>query len=201
MCQCTTELWAPIPGFEGSYEVSTCGRIRSLDRTVTRRDGVAQPCRGRMLRPGTDKAGYQYVCLRQVGESGTRRIHELVLRAFIGPPPPNTECCHRDGAPASNHLPNLRWDTRSGNRYDDVRNGAHRQSRKTRCPLEHQLIPPNLVPSELPGRKCLACDRAHANQQQAHKSERPFDLRAAADSHYIRIMSVVKSSPTPLIIT
>lgn len=39
MCQCTTELWAPIPGFEGSYEVSTCGRVRSLDRVITFRDG------------------------------------------------------------------------------------------------------------------------------------------------------------------
>lgn len=189
MCQCTTELWAPIPGFEGSYEVSTCGRVRSLDRIVIRRDGVAQPCKGRILRPGTEKSGYQYVALREVGGGGTRRVHDLVLRAFKGPPPPNTEGCHNDGTPANNHPRNLRWDTRSANRYDSVRHGTDRQTRKRCCPLDHQLIPPNLVPSELPARKCLACDRAHANQQHARKVGLPFDRRAVADAHYSRIMS------------
>jgi hypothetical protein len=197
MCDCTSETWAPIPGYEGSYEVGTCGRVRSLDRTVPslNRWGTVSDLRlqGRVLSPGTDQTGYQRVVLLKAGKGKSCRIHDLVLRAFIGPPPPRSECCHWDGDRSNNHLSNLRWDTRSANIYDNVRNGTHHQARKVCCKRNHLLVMPNLRAdiARKGYRGCQACYLAHKERDRYAKNGQPFDLQAAADAHYARIMSAV----------
>jgi hypothetical protein len=191
MCECTgPELWAPIPDFNGSYEVSTCGRVRSLDRVVARSDGRVQLRRGLVLRPGIHSHGYQYVILCKSGTQSSRQIHTLVLRVFVGPPADGQEGCHGPNGISDNHPNNLYWGTHSRNMVDRQRDGTDWQRNKLTCPLSHLLAAPNLVACSIAQgiRNCLACSRAQANLQKATKRGLPFDFRAVADAHYKQIM-------------
>lgn len=124
------EVWMPAHGFEGSYEVSSLGRVRSLDRVQTysrvdRRSGalvhVRRMHRGRMLRPGRMTSGHLSVSLGR--EHGSKCVHTLVLEAFAGPRPDGLDSLHRDGVSTNNWIGNLHWGTRSENLLDAVRHG------------------------------------------------------------------------------
>lgn len=182
----STERWLPIPGYEGSYEVSNQGRVRSLDREITRSDGRVQRNRGRVLSPGIDTQGRHGVALKALGHSKSFRVHTLVMLAFVGPRPDGMEVCHWDGRPENNALSNLRYDTRSANRFDAVRHGTHYSTAKRECPREHVLATPNLVAhvAENGHRACLACRRARVNAQRSGQ-----DFSELADLHYRQIMS------------
>lgn len=114
------EIWKPVVGYEGAYEVSSLGRVRSLDRRVpwTSRHGTATTrfCPGTVLRPGKRKDGYLTVCLG--ADTSSSQVHVLVLAAFVGPRPHGYECLHIDGSRANNRLSNLRYGTRSDNAID-----------------------------------------------------------------------------------
>lgn len=109
-------------GWEGFYEVSSEGRVRSLDRTVVVRCGArpyVRRMKGRVLRQNRKRNGYLQVELSRVGEPPSyRNVHRLVLAAFEGPGPEGYEVCHNDGTRANNRLENLRYDTRSNNHLD-----------------------------------------------------------------------------------
>lgn len=117
-------------GFEGSYEVSNLGRVRSLDRVKEckhwdhyngRIIKEMRRFRGQVLRPGPQSpSGHLSVA---IGKGNSRLVHALVLEAFVGPCPDGRECCHADDNPSNNRLDNLRWGTRSDNLLDAVRNG------------------------------------------------------------------------------
>jgi hypothetical protein len=191
MCRCVTELWLPVAGYEGYYEVSTCGRCRSLDRFVPHgRGGGYRKIKGRVLSLVVDYYGYQYVNLYQNGPHH-RKVHHLVLETFVGPRLPGAEGCHWDGNPTNNHVSNLRWGTSSENNLDKIRHGTHHHARKTHCPLNHRLVAPNLVTSKKfeQWRECLACNQARSSQRHAHTAGQQFDFRADADARYTRIMS------------
>jgi hypothetical protein len=114
-----TEHWLPAVGWEGLYEVSDMGRVRSLPRQTTR--GVLG---GQERKPVVDGWGRPKVNLSIQGHSRCRYISALVAEAFIGPRPPGSHCCHGDGNPANNHLPNLRWDTPARNEADKRLHGT-----------------------------------------------------------------------------
>jgi len=181
------ERWLPVLGWEGFYEISDHGRGRSCDRVITTSTS-ARRYRGRMLRPSINNNGYWFVILSRPGQKRTARLHSLVLESFVGPPPQGMWCCHGLGGPLDNRLSNLRWDTPSENNYDLVRHGTHWQAAKTHCQSAHPLVAPNLVPSQLPYRICLACDRARSNRKHARKIGAAFDFRSTADAHYARIV-------------
>lgn len=107
------EAWRPIAGFEGLYEVSDLGCIRSIRR-------------GKVLQPRTVKKGYQIVTL-QCAPIGTQRyVHQLVLEAFVGARPAGHEVRHAPNpARDDNRLTNLSWGTASENAIDRSRNGTH----------------------------------------------------------------------------
>lgn len=113
------ETWKAVVGFEGSYEVSNLGRVRSLDRTymqVSRKGTLhAHPMRGRLLRPGPMPGGHLSVA---IGKGNSHCVHELVLRAFLGPPPDGCEARHLNGDEKDNRFENLVWDTRGNNTRD-----------------------------------------------------------------------------------
>jgi NUMOD4 motif/HNH endonuclease len=188
MCECTSELWAPVPEFVGLYEVSTRGQVRGLDRIITTRNGVVKRWPGRVLRASIESNGRPSVHLAAAGATRSCRVHTLVLTTFTGPCPEGMEGCHGDGDPGHNCVTNLRWDTRSNNHRDTTRHGRHFLANRTHCPWEHLLMAPNLVPSLLPYRTCLACSRTRAAAWHARKRGRPFAFRAEADRRYARIM-------------
>lgn len=118
----TEERWLPVPGYEGSYEVSDQGRVRSLDRRVNVRGRwgpetrfykgtVREPCAG-----GTNK--YLMVVLSVNNRQCTRTIHSLVLEAFVGPCPRGEEGRHLNCTHYDNRLTNLAYGTRRKNRED-----------------------------------------------------------------------------------
>jgi hypothetical protein len=138
------EIWLPVVGYDGHYSVSDHGRVRSEPRTLMRPNGSWVRHRGKILTQTPHyKSGHRSVTLRWDGKPRTESVHRLVLEAFIGPCPEGMECCHWDDDPSNNHLSNLRWGTRSDNKYDLVRNGRHPQARLTQCRHGHELTPEN----------------------------------------------------------
>ena len=124
------EKWLPINGYGGYYEVSNLGEVRSLNRAIPyerweERYGDKMVLRGRPLKGCTAKDGRRSVTLSKNGKATTKRIHRIVLEAFIGSCPNGMEGCHNDGNPQNNTLNNLRWDTRSANHMDKIKHGTH----------------------------------------------------------------------------
>jgi hypothetical protein len=191
------EQWRPIPGFEGSYEVSDLGRVRSVDRFVATRRGT-RSAPGRILRPHPDRYGRPWVSLCIGGERKIGRIHRLVLEAFVGPCPPGMFALHADDDRTNNRLANLRWGTRVDNQRDAVANGRHACTNKTHCPRGHAYSGPNLQvkilrsrnrPEPRRQRTCRACTRAISTARKARVTRGvALDIDAMADRNYARIM-------------
>lgn len=112
------EEWRSVPGYEGQYEVSSLGRVRSLDRPVRIRGGSYRVSKGRVLTPLRHTGGYDAVHL---GRKNQRLVHELVALAFIGDRPPGAVTRHLDGDPTNNRVDNLAWGTQSENMRDVAR--------------------------------------------------------------------------------
>jgi hypothetical protein len=105
------EVWKLVPEYDGKYEVSDQGRVRSFQRNP----------QGRILRPGRMPGGHLSVAL---GRGNSQCVHKLVLLTFVGVAPDKHECRHLNGDPADNRLENLCWGTRSENIKDAVRHGT-----------------------------------------------------------------------------
>lgn len=185
-----TERWLPVVGYEGYYEVSDQGRVRSITRRVRFVDGrsrIAPECILKpYLRPNGDRF---YVTLWRDNAKDNVPIARLVLAAFRGPAPDRADGCHNDGNSLDDRLSNLRWDSRRENVLDAVRHGTHQNTRKTHCPRNHLLAGDNIVTRrDKPGRQCKACNRAFADVQYAKLTGREPDFLAWADDHYARIM-------------
>lgn len=114
------EAWRPVLGYEGIYEVSDMGQVRSLNRI----DASGHRRRGRELSQSLTHNGYPRVTLTKLGHEKSRKVHQLVLEAFRGPCPPGMEGCHNNGKPIDCRLSNLRWDTKKSNATDRVRHGT-----------------------------------------------------------------------------
>lgn len=101
------EEWRPIKGYEGLYEVSSFGRVRSLDRIVSGRNGSQRNLKGAIMSYSCTSV-YPKVTLYN-GKSKTFSVHRLVAEAFI-PNPDNLPCVnHRNEQPDCNYPDNLEW--------------------------------------------------------------------------------------------
>ena len=106
----------PVTGYEGLYEVGACGTVRSIDRTVTGRDGVKYPFKGRTLKPSTHKdVEYLVVSLWQNNQGNSFYVHRLVAMAHVPNPLGLPEVNHKDGCRVNNLKTNLEWVTSSEN--------------------------------------------------------------------------------------
>ena len=120
------ERWRPVVGWEGQYDVSNQGRVRSRDRWVSavNRDGTPRvnKLKGKVLKGTPDSDGYLKVNLRDgLGRVKTRMIHCLVAEAFLGTRPTGLVVCHFPNGSWDNRVSNLRYDTRSANELDKWR--------------------------------------------------------------------------------
>lgn len=129
-----TERWLPVSGFEGLYEVSNIGRVRSIDRVNVNRLGVHRILKGKMLKLSLDGEGYAQVGLLCGGKETKARVHRLVANAFIA----NTEGLplvdHRDRNRGHNGEGNLRWATYAQNRANIRPAGAEIEASATSEP-------------------------------------------------------------------
>jgi hypothetical protein len=119
------EVWAQIKGFEGVYEVSTLGRIRSLDRPQRVRGNGISLQKGQILKQWK-QGNYMYCDLRKPGIKQKARVHVVVLETFACPRPDGMIACHNNGDSTDNRLWNLRWGTHEDNAKDKVLHGTHR---------------------------------------------------------------------------
>ena len=111
------EVWLPVVGWEALYEVSNQGRVRSVQRSVAHQYSGEVIVRARELRQSLDGFHLQ-VTLGRNGKGYSRRVHLLVLEAFVGARPPGFDGCHNNGIVTDNVVTNLRWDTRTENMLD-----------------------------------------------------------------------------------
>ncbi|MGW7657847.1 NUMOD4 motif-containing HNH endonuclease [Streptomyces tendae] len=177
------EEWAHIAGYEGLYEVSTFGNVRSWSRTK----------RGALLKPRSNKQGYLSVALTRAGSVKHRKIHQLVLEAFVGPRPEGTVCRHLDGNPVRNVVGNLAWGTQSENMADAIRHGTHSEARKTHCSSGHEYTEANTVVRKNGKRRCRACQRI----RNGYKGGLPMRERTHCPSgHEYTPENTVKRGPT-----
>jgi hypothetical protein len=125
------QQWKPITGFEGLYEVSNEGRVRSLDRIVGNRwssaNGKRVPGAEKALRP--TEQGYLFVHLYRGSKVKKCLVHRLVAEAFIENPGCLPQVNHLDGCKANNAVANLEWCTGSENCQHAVRVGLYEPAR------------------------------------------------------------------------
>lgn len=172
----TQEQWRPVAGYEGHYEVSDQGRVRSLDRVVQRRGCAPFTKQGKLLTPSPSKTGHMRVALTKDGNLKFQYVHRLVLAAFTGPCPDGMEACHWNDNPADNRLTNLRWATRSGNLHDRTRNGIDNNGTKnaTHCQRGHEFNTDNTIVYKDGHRACRKCKNAAERKRRAeNRTEKP----------------------------
>lgn len=122
------EIWKPIKDYEGWYEVSNMGRVRSLDRTVYFKDGKrSRTYKGQILRYKYHH-GYQMVNLLRNKEINTVYIHRLVIETFLPTVEGKTWCNHKNGIKSDNRVENLEWCTSSENKIHADATGLHKNN-------------------------------------------------------------------------
>ncbi|WP_288356587.1 NUMOD4 domain-containing protein [uncultured Pseudomonas sp.] len=109
------ETWKPIPGYEGYYDVSDYGSVRSHDRETTRVDGKRFSKRGRTLQLKQEARGYLSVRLCVETEHRIFKVHRLVALAFLPPAPSDSQINHKNGIKTDNRPENLEWVSASEN--------------------------------------------------------------------------------------
>jgi hypothetical protein len=109
------ERWTPISGWPGLFEVSSCGRIKSLQHR-TSMDVGKDVLQERFLKQRHDKDGYMLVDLYKDGQKVTCKVHRLVADAFIENPENKPQVNHKDGNKANNAVSNLEWASDSENK-------------------------------------------------------------------------------------
>lgn len=149
--------WRPVFNYEGLYDVSADGQVRSLPRRGKR---------GRVLAGVIDSRGYMAVNLCRSGGQRVRRIHVLVAEAFHGRRQQGQVVRHLDGNPLNNQAGNLAWGTYRDNEDDKVRHGTGNPA-KTHCPQGHEYSPENTYNPPVGGRQCRAC---HRERERRHRN-------------------------------
>lgn len=123
--------WLPVEGYEGLYEVSELGQVRSIDRIVIGSDNVSYPFKGKILSPTTHKdTGYKLVSLWKGNKGSSHYVHRLVCIAFHEYIAGKEYVNHIDGDRVNNHYLNLEWCTPSENSTHAVNTGLRTYTNK-----------------------------------------------------------------------
>lgn len=126
------EIWKPVIGYEGLYEVSNLGRVKGLERQGNWRDNILTQC---MI------GNYVKVSLTVNGKSQNKLVHRLVAQAFIPNPENKPEVNHKDGNKLNNCLDNLEWVTKSENIKHAYRTGLiTKEVTKSRTDKMHDAV-------------------------------------------------------------
>ena len=119
------EEWRDVSGYEGLYQVSNLGRVRSLDRWRKNGSGEYKQ-KGRILNQGYTTTGYKQIVLNKDKKRKTLKVHRLVAIAFIPNPENKPNVNHIDGNPHNNNVENLEWCTQAENVQHAINTGLKR---------------------------------------------------------------------------
>lgn len=121
------EIWKDIKGYETYYQISSLGKIKSLDRYVTDKNGKLRFKQGKYIVLHTDNDGYLHVRLHKNGVGHTYTVHKLVAQHFVKQPKDfetiEYEVNHKDNNRANNSFTNLEWITHADNVRYSVKSG------------------------------------------------------------------------------
>lgn len=164
--------WRDIPGYEGRYQASDDGRIKSLARKYINVNGARRTTPECVLSAAAGGGRYLLVNLFTYGVGKSWKVHQLVTRTFHGPRPfPDAQVRHIDGDSFNNHAANLCWGTPAENMADLKRHGRNYQANKTYCVNRHEFTAENtlfyLRPDGITQRKCRACKRIWSRKYRA----------------------------------
>lgn len=134
-----TEIWRDIPEYEGFYQASNLGRIRSLDRDLkceVKKRGYKFGYfkKGRILKQGVQRGGYKVVSISVCAKRKVCTVHRLVAKAFLENPCNYREVNHKDGNKTNNAVENLEWCEHSDNiKHSYQTLGQERHHKPVRC--------------------------------------------------------------------
>lgn len=176
------EIWKEVVGYDGLYEVSNQGRVRSVDRSIAIKGGNVRLCKGKILRPSENRYGYLCVILCKEGKGTNKKIHRLVAEAFI--PNPNNKPCidHINTIRTDNRIENLRWCTQKENCNNPISivryNNTDKYKPVAQYSLDGELIAvyPSLIEAERQtGCKCcniiFCCNGGYYRQGKWYTKE------------------------------
>ena len=196
------ERWLPAPRWEGYYEVSDLGRVRSVPHETEM--GLRG---GHVLKPGTYQSGHKHVTFTRTTDTGkdreTFQVHRLVMLTFADPCPDGQQVRHLDGDPANNRWApgddeaaviaaggNLFYGTPKENAEDrDERHGRNYHSNKTRCPQGHLYNEKNTYWYK-GARQCRACRNGGRPAEDCTKPDCHDAIKAQGlcNKHYQRLL-------------
>lgn len=139
------EIWKDINGFEGIYQVSNLGRVKSLKRKIGTQGKVIEINREKIMKGRIDLVGYLKVVLRKDGYGYEKQIHRLVLEAFKPETNNSLVVNHIDGVKNNNNLDNLEWCTQKENlkhasKMGLLKNRNTRKYKVIKCDKDNNVI-------------------------------------------------------------
>lgn len=152
------EIWKDIVGYEGYYQVSNLGRVKSLDRYSTTKRGVIKNTKGKILSLSLKKEGYLSVMLCVNSDKHRFNAHRLLAITFLPNPLNLPEVNHKNGIKSDNTIENLEWVTKSENSLHAIKNGLI-------------FIGEKSTSSKLTEKKVLALRRLYRINPNFNKSE------------------------------
>lgn len=175
--QSIKEVWRDIPEWEGFYQVSNLGNVRSLDRDIEYLNNgtlTTLHLKGKVLKQRADEEGYMRICLAKNGRTKLYGVHRLVAQAFIPNPENKPTVNHIDGNKSNNYLSNLEWATLEEQYAHAVKTGLIDMDKfKDRTNVKRKLSKPVV---------CVETGQVFESQSDA---ERKLGLCATAVWHSI----------------
>lgn len=127
-------MWKSISGYEGYYEISDKGEIRSIDRICTDTKGRKRHRPGILLKPDIAANGYYRVTLAKEGKKVQKYLHRLIAEHFIPNPNNLPQVNHKDGNKLNCNIENLEWVTEKDNVIHAYKNGLINHTRGEQHP-------------------------------------------------------------------
>lgn len=167
-----TEIWKPVVGFEGLYEVSNLGNVKSVKFLVTKGSKRERP-----LRKNIDRYGYFRVVLSSLNTQKDLLVHRLVAIAFIDNPENKPTVNHKDGIKKNNLWTNLEWATVKENTVHSWKNGLSKSRAGHENPQSKSVIMINPIIN-------IGCVFGSIHEANRYTKINCSDIRRAANGNF-----------------